>query len=235
MSSCSRSQDSCVFEIILFAQWQSSFPLQYLCYNGESYKCCQNQCFRFLCLSQRIHGGNAVTMCFYLKLSEFLICSYAAQQCDSESTFLPKQYVILLPRFSEECTFLFLRHWEIVPFLCIHTKKKEAIIPFYFFSVTLVAKLILLVLPVDICFLVIYSQLKITLQELLSVFHMFDCNKAISWQESSMRNRAETGFRIFHIYCWLEIGLGKCSRTAFYCTMLYRALQVLPFLQIGGL
>ena len=172
---------------------------------------------------------------FSLKLSEFLICSYAAQRCDSEATFLPKQYVIVLPRFSEERTFLFLRHWEIVPFLCIRTKKKEAIIPFYFFSVTLVAKLILLVLPVDICFLVIYSQLKITLEELLSVFHMFDCNKAISWQESSLRNRAEPGFRIFHIYCWLEIGLGKCSRTAFYCTVLYRALQVLHFLQIGGL
>ena len=176
-----------------------------------------------------MHGGSAATMCFYLKLSEFLICSYAAQRCDSESTFLRKQYVILLPCFSEEYTFLFLRHWEIVPFLCIRTKKKEAVIPFYFFPVTLVAKLILLVLPVDICFPVIYSQLKITLQELLSVFHMFDCNKTITWQESSMRNCSETGFRIFHIYCWLEIGLGKCSCTSFYCTLLYFALQILHF------
>lgn len=159
------------------------------------------------------------------------ICSYAAQRCDSESTFLPKQYVILLPCFSVECTFLFLRHWEIVPFLCIRTKKKEAIIPFYFFSVTLVAKLTLLVPPVDICFPVIYSQLKITLQELLSVFHMFDCNKAIIWQEHSTRNRAETGFRTFHIYCWLEMGLGKWGCTSLYCTLLYCALQTLHFLQ----
>ena len=172
-----------------------------------------------------------MTTCFYLKLSEFLICSYAAQRCDSESTFLPKQYVILLPCFSVECTFLFLRHWEIVPFLCIRTKKKEAIIPSYFFSVTLVAKLILLVPPVDICFPVIYSQLKITLQELLSVFHMFDCNKAIIWQEHSTRNCAETGFRTFHIYCWLEMGLGKWGCTSLYCTLLYCALQTLHFLQ----
>ena len=167
------------------------------------------------------------TMCLYLKLSELLTCSYAAKWCDPESTLLPKQYIILLPCFSEECTFLFLRHWEIIPFLCICTKKKEAIIHFYFFSVILFAKLILFVLPVDICLPVIYSHLMITLQELLSVSHMFDCNKAVSWQEISKRNHSKTGFRIFHIYCWLEIGLGKYSFTSFYCT-----LQILFFYKL---
>lgn len=38
-------------------------------------------------------------MCFYLKLSEFPICSYAARWYDSESTLLSKQYMILLPCF----------------------------------------------------------------------------------------------------------------------------------------
>lgn len=166
----------------------------------------------------------------------FLISSYVAKWCDSESTFLPKQYIILLPCFSEECTFSFLGHWEIIPFLCICTKKKEAIIHVYFFSVMFAAKLILLGYPVDVCLLVIYSHLMITLQELLSVFHMFDYNKAVRWQASSMRNPSKTGFRIFHIYCLSEIGLGKYHCTSFYCTLLYWALQILWFfLQIGGL
>lgn len=81
-------------------------------------------------------------------------------------------------------------------FICI---KKEAIIYFYFFSVTLVAKLILLVLPVDICLLVIYSQL-IALQELWSVFHIFNFNKAAGWQESSIEEAPQklaSGFSTF--------------------------------------
>lgn len=83
-------------------------------------------------------------------------------------------------------------------FICI--KKKEAIIYFYFFSVTLVAKLILLVLPVDICLLVIYSQLMITLQELWSGFHIFNFNKAASWQENSIEeapHKLASGFSTF--------------------------------------
>lgn len=79
-----------------------------------------------------------------------------------------------------------IRHWEIIPFLCICTKKRKQL-SISISSVTLVAKIILLVLPVDICLPVIYSQPMVTLQELLSVFHIFDCNKAVSWQLSSKR------------------------------------------------
>lgn len=151
------------------------------------------------------------TMCFYLKLSEFLICSYVARLCDSESPFLPK---ILLPYFLEEWIFLFLRHWESIQFLYICTKKKEAVIHFYFFSVTLVAKLIFLVLSVDICLSVIYSQLMIILLELrlcstCLVGIRQSVGKKVQWG-----NPSKTGFRIFHVYCWLEIGLRKYS----FCT-----------------
>lgn len=125
--------------------------------------------------------------------------------------FLPKWYIIKLPCILEECIVLFLRHWKIISFLCICTKKKEPIIHFYFFSVTLVAKLIFLVPPVDICLPVIYSELKIILQEFLSVLHIYTVIRRSAGKKVQWGSPSKTGFRISHIFSWLEIGLRKYS------------------------
>lgn len=114
--------------------------------------------------------------------------------------FLPKWYIILLPCILEECIVLFLRHWKIISFLCICTKKKEAIIHFYFFSVTLATKLIFLVLPGDVCLPVIYSELMITLQEFLSVLHIYTVIRQSAGKKVQWGSPSKTGFRISHVY-----------------------------------